>query len=198
MNPPTTGHAKLIQKVIDEAKTGRSDHVVFLSQKQKAPTDPLDWAYKRKLAQAMFPGVNISNDATIKTPYQALEELGKTYDHVTMVVGDDRAQDFLSGMSKYAPEFGIETFDVVSSGARDPDSDGVAGVSASKARQFALDGDYENFSKSLSSKLSDNIKQDVYEKIRTASGLEEDADNKNAEEYRRKGLRGEFAYSGWG
>jgi len=198
LNPPTIGHAKLIQTVIATAKQQGADHVIYLSQGQKAPKDPLEWNYKRKLVQAMFPGVNISGDTAIKSPFHALEELAKHYENITMVVGDDRVAEFSKSMAPYAEKWGVKNFEVVSAGSRDPDAEGVEGMSASKARKFAEDGDFEGFAKSLSDGLSDGVKRDVYDKIRGALGLAEDADNKNVEAYRRKGLRGEFAYSGWG
>ena len=198
MNPPTVGHSKLIQTVIDEAKSQGADHDIYLSQKTSGTKDPLPWEYKRKVTQAMFPGVNISGDATIRTPYQALEELGKRYNNVTIVVGADRVEKFRAGMEPYTADFGIENFKVISAGERDPDADGVAGMSASKARQLAADGNEEEFYLAMSNNLSNEIKHDVYIKLRQSLGLEEDADNKEADKYRNMGLRGHFAYSGWG
>lgn len=198
MNPPTIGHEMLLQRLIEVAKEHNADHYVFLSQTQRAPDNPLSWDYKRRVVSNMFPGVNISDDQTARTPFEALEKLGERYDNVVLVVGGDRAEQFRSQMSKYLDEFGIENFDVVVAGERDPDGDGVKGASASRARELAIEGDFEEFSDMLSDKLSDSIKQDVYMKIRSASGLEEDADNKNADWYRNMGLRGHFAYSGWG
>lgn len=197
-NPPTIGHSKLIQTVISTAKKQGADHVIYLSQTHKPPKDPLEWSYKRRLVQAMFPGVNISGDSAIKTPFAALEELAKYYENITMVVGDDRVAEFGNKMAPYAEQWGVKNFEVVSAGARDPDADGVEGMSASKARKFAEDGDYEGFAKSLSDNLSDGVKRDVYDKIRAADGLEEDANNDSADAYRRKSLRGEFFYTGWG
>lgn len=172
MNPPTVGHEKLIQKVIQVAKTNNADHVIYLSQTSKPPKDPLEWNYKKKLANAMFPGVNISDDASIRTPFQALEELGKRYNNVIMVVGDDRVEAFTKQMARYTEGWGIENFQVVSAGARDPDADGVEGMSASKARQFAAEGDFDNFALTMPNTLSDNIKKDVFQKLRTTLGVE--------------------------
>lgn len=172
MNPPTTGHRKLIQKVAAVAKQNNADHVIYLSHTAKPPKDPLEWNYKKKLANATFPGVNISDDAAIRTPFQALEELGKQYRNVIMVVGDDRVEAFTKQMAKYTEGWGIENFQVISAGTRDPDAEGVEGMSASKARQFAMDGDYGNFALSLPNTLNDNLKKDVFQKLRTTLGAE--------------------------
>ena len=197
-NPPTEGHSKVIRKVIEEAKAKGAEHVIYLSQTVKPPKDPLPWEFKIQVATSMFPGINISKDATVKTPFQALEVLGQDYDDVTMVVGDDRVGEFQSRMAPYAEQWGIQSFDVVSAGARDPDAAGTEGISASKVRQAAVDGDYDSFASMMSDRLNDSTKQTIYTKIRSASGLDEDANNDDADRYRNMGLRGEFAYSGWG
>ena len=46
MQPVTRGHEKMINRVITEAKKHQADHVVFLSQTQKLPDNPLDWNTK--------------------------------------------------------------------------------------------------------------------------------------------------------
>jgi hypothetical protein len=197
-NPPTQGHEKLVQKVIGIAKQNGADHAVYLSQTHKAQTDPLDWHYKRRIAQTIFSGVNISSDKAMISPFHVLENLAKNYDKVIFIVGDDRLEEFTRKMTPYAEQWSIKDFNVISAGERDPDANDVRGVSATRARQFAEQGDYDSFARMLSNKLSANVKRDIYNKIRVSFGLEEDADNKNADEYRRKGLKGIFAYSGWG
>lgn len=172
MNPPTVGHEKLVQKISAVAKQHNADHVVYLSQTAKVPKDPLPWDYKVRLAKAMFPGVNISTDSSIRTPFNALETLGKTYDNVIMVVGDDRVEAFTKQMAKYTEQWGIKNFEVISAGSRDPDAEGVEGMSASKARQFAIDGDYDNFALAMPNTLNDNLKRDVFEKLRKTLGAE--------------------------
>ena len=193
LQPPTIGHERLLLKVVEVAREQRADHYVFLSQTQKHPNDPLEWNYKRRVVELMFPGMHIVADPDIKTPFQALQELSKKYSKIIMIAGDDRAESFENRMSKYANEWGVTEFEVISSGARDPDAEGVTGMSASKARKFAIDGDYDNFLLSIPSRIPDNIKRDIYDKIKRS--VDEDM---SPEEYRRGSLRGKFIYSGDG
>lgn len=171
MNPPTVGHEKLVQAVVKQAKANKADHHIYLSQTQKAPKDPLSWEDKKRFSKMIFKGVNISNDGSIKTPFQALEQLGQQYRNVIMVVGDDRVNEFRGKMAKYAPEWGIENFEVVSAGSRDPDAEGVEGMSASKVRQFAADGNFEQFAAGIPNTVNDKVKQLMFNKVREGMGI---------------------------
>lgn len=169
-NPPTIGHQKLVEKVqAVAAKLPNADHIVYLSQTQKPGKDPLSWKDKISLFKKMFPSVNVSTDTSIKNPYVALETLGKQYRNVIMVVGSDRVERFKGDMQKYLAEFGIKNFDVVSAGERDPDAEGAEGMSASKARQLAYDGNFQNFAKTLPSSINNATKKVVFDKIRKNS-----------------------------
>ena len=169
-NPPTIGHQKLAEKVqAVAAKLPNADHVVYLSQTQKPGKDPLEWKDKVSLFKKMFPSVNVSTDTSIKNPYMALEALGKKYDNVLMVVGSDRVERFKGDMQKYLAEWGIKNFDVISAGERDPDAEGAEGMSASKARQLATDGNFAAFAQALPSTINNATKKVVYNKIRKNS-----------------------------
>lgn len=168
-NPPTVGHEKLVRKVQDVAANIKADHRIFLSQTQKPGKDPLEWDYKRSLFLKMFPDARVSKDRSLKTPFMVLENLGKQYKRVIMVVGSDRVEQFKNDMSKYIEEWGIDYFDVVSAGIRDPDAAGVEGMSASKARQLAAENNFDLFSQALPNSINNATKKVVFNKIRKNS-----------------------------
>lgn len=165
-NPPTVGHEKLVQKVQEVARNANAEHVIFLSQTQKKGKDPLSWKDKVALFQKMFPDATVSTDSSARTPFMALEALGKKYNNVIMVVGSDRVEQFKNDMSKYTSEYGIERFDVVSAGQRDPDAEGVEGMSASKARQLAAENNFDLFAQALPNSINKSTKKVVFNKIR--------------------------------
>ena len=165
-NPPTVGHEKLVRKVQEVSNNANAEHVIFLSQTQKKGKDPLSWKDKISLFRKMFPDANVSTDASAKTPFMALEALGKKYNNVIMVVGSDRVEAFKNDMSKYVSDYGIEKFDVVSAGQRDPDAEGVEGMSASKARQLAAENNFDLFSQALPGSINNATKKVVFNKIR--------------------------------
>jgi hypothetical protein len=147
-SPPTTGHAKLVNRVIDHAYKSGADHHIFLSHTQDHKKNPLKHSEKVKFARKFFPHANIHSETNIKNPNDALEHLHKNgYKHVTMLVGADRVQSFHNLFSKYKPE-GMNV-EVKSAGERDPDAEGVEGMSASKMRDFAAKKKFNDFKKGV-------------------------------------------------
>ena len=156
MNPPTIGHEKLLNVLA--RKAGSNPYRVFLSQSQDSKKNPLGYAEKTKLARKMFPkhARSILMDKKVKTVFNAVQKLyNEGYKNVVMVVGQDRVREFDILLNKYNAKkgpHGIYNFsriDVVSAGERDPDSDSVTGMSASKMRKAAADKDFTAFSQGL-------------------------------------------------
>lgn len=161
MNPPTIGHERVISTIIETAGKYKADHKVYLSQTCKAPSDPLDWEFKLRICKAAFPGVSISEDADIKTPFQALENLSSQYDRAILVVGQDQVNEFKTRMTKYAKIWNID-FHIVSAGNRNPESDGIEGVSATKLREYAVNGNKEAFFSNMPSNIKRDAKKLIY------------------------------------
>ena len=184
-NPPTVGHEKLIAKVASIAKG--NNYRVYASQSQDPKKNPLDFNTKIKVMRKMFPkhGRNIMADKGIRN---ALDILVKLYDQgftkVTMVVGSDRVNEFSALTNKYNgvnARHGMYNFqdgvNVVSAGERDPDAEGVSGMSASKMRAAAAENDFASFSKGLPTKFKGG--KELFDAIRKAMGIKEAADYKN-------------------
>jgi len=178
-NPPTTGHEKLMKKVTSLAKG--NDYKIFASQSNDAKKNPLGYKEKVQLLRKIFPkyGRNIVYDKKIKNSLDALVYLYKQgYTKVTMVVGADRVPDFKKLLNKYNGEksrHGYYDFsdgiNIVSAGERDPDSDDVSGMSASKMRAAAQSGDFKSFAKGLPDNYGDKI--GVFNLLRSRMGLKE-------------------------
>jgi hypothetical protein len=184
-NPPTNGHEKLINKVASLAKG--NNYRVYASQSQDPKKNPLDFSTKVKVMRKMFPkhGRAIMADKGIRN---ALDILVKLYDQgftkVTMVVGSDRVNEFSALTNKYngvKARHGMYNFEdginVVSAGERDPDSDDVSGMSASKMRAAAASNDFSSFSKGLPTGFKGG--KDLFDTLRKAMGIKEAADYKN-------------------
>ena len=144
MNPPTVGHAQVINTVAKSAAGG--DYFVFVSQSQDSKKNPLDYATKTKFIKAMFPqqANHVVYDPSLKTIIQVANWLyNKGYRSVTMVAGSDRLDSFKELLEKYngveSPNgyYQFDSINFVSSGDRDPDGEGLAGVSATAAREAA-------------------------------------------------------------
>ena len=129
MNPPTIGHKKLVDKVSSVAKTANADSYIFLSHSQDKEKNPLSYRDKLSIAKNAFG--NIVKSSNAKTVIQVLKELEKKHKHVIMVVGSDRVQEFTRILNTYnGKDFNFVTVEVQSAGERDPDGEGVSGMSA--------------------------------------------------------------------
>jgi len=172
MNPPTIGHAKLVEKI----KNLPGDHYVFLSQSQKPATDPLSFTDKLRYAKFFFPEITIGHPEvrTIIQALQKVQELG--YDHLIYVAGSDRVKSFEELLNKYnGKDYTFKNIQVVSAGERDPDADGAEGMSASKMRQAAAEGDLDSFKQGVP---NPEVADEMYAAVRSGMGIrdEETAD----------------------
>ena len=181
-NPPTTGHEKLIEKVASIA--GSNPFFIYPSH-TTGPTDPLLHAKKVAWMRKMFPKYkkNIIADRNAKTAIQIAEKLYKDgYKNLIMVAGSDRLKEFETLLNKYndAPDkkgnqlFKFDSVRVISAGARDPDAEGVSGMSASKMRTAAEKGDFDSFKTGIPSILNDADKKKLYFEVRKAMGIREE------------------------
>lgn len=153
-NPPTIGHEKLFEAVKKEARGG--PYRIYPSQTQDKKKNPLDFKTKVKFMRKMFPkhARSIMADKGMRTAFDVISALyDQGYKSVTMVAGSDRVVEFDKLFNKYngiKGRHGFYQFEngvkVVSAGERDPDAEGASGMSASKMRAAAADGDLQAFS----------------------------------------------------
>ena len=92
MNPPTTGHLKLIDKVKEVAKKHDATHTVVTSHSQDAKKNPLSAAQKVKHLKRYSPGTNFQASSKEHPTFlhHAAELHKKGVTHLHMVVGSDR------------------------------------------------------------------------------------------------------------
>ena len=152
MNPITVGHEKLVSKVSSEASRRKADGMVFMSHSQDAKKNPLSYDDKVKFAKKAFG--NVVQKSNSKTIIDIAKSLTGKYKNLVMVVGSDRVDEFEKLLNKYnGKDFNFESIQVVSAGARDPDAEGVEGMSASKMRSLAAEGNVKEFAKGLPKRL---------------------------------------------
>lgn len=170
MNPPTIGHQKLVEKVLSEAQKNKGDGFIFVSQTQDAKKNPLSADQKIQFLKLGIKQAskNIVKDKKVRTPFEALESLiQKGYQKIIFVVGSDRVAEFKRNMSNFLDkEYPEIDFSVISAGARDPDADGVSGISASKMREAAEKNDFKTFSSGCLSGLNDRQKKELFNVLR--------------------------------
>ena len=174
-NPPTTGHHLLANKVKDIADKRNADYKIFGSSSQDAKRNPLSPTDKFRFMKKILKGFNVAVDRNNKTPFQVLQQLSdEGYEDVTMVVGSDRVTEFKQNMSRYIGKKGYENiskFNVVSAGDRDPDAEGVTGMSASKMRAAAEEGNFSAFRVGMPRHVSERDAKGLFNAIRKGMGI---------------------------
>ena len=97
---------------------------------------------------------------------QVMKELQGGYSRVILVVGQDRVTEFDKLLKKYnGKDYTFDSIEVVSAGDRDPDAEGVEGMSASKMSAAAASGKFDQFKSGLPRKLKRDA-QDIYDLVR--------------------------------
>ena len=112
MNPPTIGHAKLVDKVQSVAKSEKSDARVYLSHTQNDKKDPLDYNQKIRFAKKAFGSIVTKSNS--KTVFQIMSEIEKDgYTDVIMVVGSDRVPEFKKSTTSSSSPMVLEPCELV-------------------------------------------------------------------------------------
>ena len=180
MNPPTIGHEKLLNTL--SSKAGKNPYRVFVSQSQDKKKNPLSYKDKVKVIRKMFPkhARSIMMNTKIKTAIDAAVQLfNEGYVNLVMVAGSDRVRDFDILLNRYNGEkarhgfYKFNKITVISAGDRDPDAEGVEGMSASKMRDAASSGDFTKFSQGIPRNVSNADTKGIYNMVRTGMGLKE-------------------------
>ena len=174
-NPPTTGHGKLLDTVA--SSSDEDDYMIVPSRSQDNKKNPLDADTKVSVMQKMFPKHKnkIVNDANNRTIFDVLKKAHNDgYANVRIVGGGDRVKEFDKLANDYNGKlYQFDNLEVMSAGDRDPDSDDVTGMSASKQRKAAAEGDIKAFMKGVPKSLSQKDAEELFKKIRTAMNIKE-------------------------
>lgn len=209
MNPPTIGHGKLMNVL--STKAGRNPYKVYLSQSQDPKKNPLSYDQKIKHVRKMFPkhGRNVILNKKVKNVFDIAVSLhDQGFNRITMVVGADRIAEFETLLNKYNGTkarhgfYNFEKISIVSAGDRDPDAEGVEGMSASKQRANASANDFTTFSQGVPSNMNNRDAKKLFNDIRTGMGLKETTKFKNhialekVSEVREKYIEGDLFAEG--
>ena len=94
---------------------------------------------------------------------QKLQSMG--YKDIIYVAGSDRVQQFDELLNKYnGKDYQFNSIRTVNAGMRDPDAEGAAGVSASRAREYAVQGAKRSFLTTIPA--DEKTATEIYQKIR--------------------------------
>lgn len=176
-NPPTIGHLQLMDTAASAAEQDQSDYIIVPSRSQDAKKNPLDPDTKISYMRRMFPqhSERIYNDTNMRTIFDVLKKAHNDgYSSVRIVGGSDRVKEFDKLANNYNGNlYQFDNIEVISSGDRDPDGKGVEGVSASRMRLAAAEGDFKTFRAGLPPEVSRKEAMELFSVLRQSMGIEE-------------------------
>lgn len=190
-NPPTIGHELLFNianktaqkfgydlliipsRTTNDLKVKRKVAVTSDTKSMKNPLLPDD---KVAFLSEMFPDYssNIVNNPSIRTLIDVAKFCYQNgYKNFKIVVGSDRVAD-MELLKKYnnSEDYSFDEIEIVSAGKRDPDSDNAAGMSSTKMREAAMNGDIKTFAKGVAGSLSPDKIKLLFDKVRIGMGMQ--------------------------
>jgi hypothetical protein len=148
-----------------------------VTRSQDPKKNPYDCDEKVEVMKMMFPDHSdcIVNDPNARTIFDVLKQAHEDgYSSVKIVVGGDRVKEFEKLSGDYNGKlYDFSTLATVSAGERDADSEGVEGMSASKMRKAAADGDLATFRKGLPDTIDDRTAKKMMSTIRKKMNISE-------------------------
>ena len=184
-NPPTSGHEKVVNAVAaQQKKNSGSKMYVYASHSNDPKRNPLSHPKKLAYMRKMLPKYKRNIVASkARNIFEIATELhNKGHRAIVMVVGSDRVDEFDDLLNKYNGEdsrhgfYGFDNIEVVSAGERDPDGEGVGGMSATKMRDEAEKGNFDSFKTGIPDTMSDADKKKMYFDVRKGMGIREERD----------------------
>ena len=175
-NPPHAGHGQLMDIAAGSFRDSEegSDYMIVPSKSAGDEKNPLDFATKVEAMKGMFPhhSTHISEDENFRTIIDVLKYAhNEGYANVRIIAGGKRVKQFEKLSQDYnGALYDFGNVETISSGDRDEDGDGIEGMSASKAREAALNDDYDTFTNQLP---DDYDGTDLFNKVKKALGVDD-------------------------
>lgn len=176
-NPPHAGHQQLMDIAAQSAEAEESDYIIVPSRSQDAKKNPLDADTKVSMMRQMFPqhSERIVNDGANRTIFDVLKKAHNDgYTNVRIVAGQDRVKEFDKLSQNYNGQlYQFDNMEVISSGDRDPDAEGMEGLSSSRMRLAAAEGDFKTFRAGLPEGTPRKMAMTLFDTVRQNMNVQE-------------------------
>ena len=181
-NPPHAGHLQLMdvaaQAAAQSAELGNGDdYIIVPSRSQDPKKNPLDADTKVSMMRQMFPqhSERIVNDGANRTIFDVLKKAHNDgYTNVRIVAGQDRVKEFDKLSQNYNGQlYQFDNMEVISSGDRDPDAEGMEGLSSSRMRLAAAEGDFKTFRAGLPEGTPRKMAMTLFDTVRQTMNVQE-------------------------
>jgi len=176
-NPPHAGHQQLMDIAAQSAEAEESDYIIVPSRSQDPKKNPLDADTKVSMMRQMFPqhSERIINDGANRTIFDVLKKAHNDgYTNVRIVAGQDRVKEFDKLSQNYNGKlYQFDNMEVLSSGDRDPDAEGMEGLSSSRMRLAAAEGDFKTFRAGLPEGTPRKMAMTLFDTVRQTMNVQE-------------------------
>ena len=176
-NPPHAGHQQLMDIAAQSAEQEESDYIIVPSRSQDPKKNPLDADTKITMMRQMFPqhSERIVNDGANRTIFDVLKKAHNDgYTNVRIVAGQDRVKEFDKLSQNYNGKlYQFDNMEVLSSGDRDPDAEGMEGLSSSRMRLAAAEGDFKTFRAGLPEGTPRKMAMTLFDTVRETMNVKE-------------------------
>ena len=176
-NPPHAGHQQLMDIAAQSAEAEESDYIIVPSRSQDPKKNPLDADTKVSVMRSMFPqhSERIVNDGANRTIFDVLKKAHNDgYTNVRIVAGQDRVKEFDKLSQNYNGQlYQFDNMEVVSSGDRDPDAEGMEGLSSSRMRLAAAEGDFKTFRAGLPEGVPRKSAMELFDTVRQSMNVKD-------------------------
>ena len=177
-NPPHAGHLQLMDTAAAAAAEEESDYLIVPSRSNDPKKNPLDADTKVAFMRGMFPlhSSRIQNDVNTRTIFDVLKKAHNDgYANVRIVGGADRVKEFDKLANNYnGALYQFDNVEVLSAGDRDPDADGVEGMSASRLRLAASENDFRTFKSAMPEGMRPKDARELFNTVRASMGINEE------------------------
>ena len=196
-NPPHAGHLQLMDTAAAAAAEEESDYLIVPSRSNDPKKNPLDADTKVAFMRGMFPlhSSRIQNDVNTRTIFDVLKKAHNDgYANVRIVGGADRVNEFDKLAKNYnGALYQFDNVEVLSAGDRDPDADGVEGMSASRLRLAASENDFRTFKSAMPEGMRPKDARELFNTVRASMGINEEWGIwKMAPKFDQQTLRGNY------
>lgn len=176
-NPPTSGHKLLFDGAMSAARRLNADLIVYPSVSHDTRSNPLSFAVKVKFLQKLFPQITFNTNASIRTPFDAFQDIAsRGYSKLYVVMGgDERTHEFQEfkryfkqptardyDPSKHIP-LGYQVISIPRQNQRT--------VSGTAQRARAAQNDFVAFLRGSADPKRPDIIQDLFTQVRQGMGM---------------------------
>jgi nicotinamide mononucleotide adenylyltransferase len=150
--PLTIGHDNIISEVLLLAKINKCDHMIWVSTSHDDETNPLPIMEKVKSILSRKISIILHNNI-----FKFMQSLEDEYDNIIVVAGSDRINLYKKIFTQYHPKINFSFVEV---------NRNFINISGTEMRDYAKNNDKSNFMKYISSYVSPELKEEVYNRMR--------------------------------